>query len=118
MRGFDYNDASGTKYALMNYELRFPLIRYLVTGGLPLALQNITGALFIDVGSSWTDNKAYRFFVKDADGNYVAQDLLMGTGYGVRTILFGLPLRFDVAWAFNGETFSIPIFYVSLAEDF
>ncbi len=118
LRGFDYNEASGTKYALMNYELRFPLIRYLVTGGLPLALQNITGTLFVDVGSAWTDDKAYRFFVKDVEGGYVAQDLLMGTGYGVRMIFFGLPLRLDVAWAFDGQTFSVPMFYVSLAEDF
>ena len=118
MRGFDYNDKNGTKYVLMNYELRFPLIRYLVTGGLPIALQNVTGAMFVDVGSSWTDNKAYRFFTKDTLGNYTAEDLLMGTGFGVRIILFGLPLKFDVAWAFNGQAFSIPMYYISLGGDF
>jgi len=118
MRGFDYNEKNGTKYALMNYELRFPLIRYLVTGGLPIALQNITGAMFVDVGSSWTDDKAYRFFTKDDQGNYTADDLLMGTGFGARIILFGLPLKFDVAWAFNGQAFSIPMYYISLGGDF
>ncbi len=118
MRGFDYNDKNGTKYALMNYELRFPLIRYLVTGGLPIAAQNITGAMFVDIGSSWTEDKAYRFFTKDDDGNYTAEDLLMGTGFGVRIILFGLPLKFDVAWAYNGEAFSIPVYYISLGGDF
>ncbi|HTR82794.1 MAG TPA: DPP IV N-terminal domain-containing protein [Bacteroidota bacterium] len=118
LRGFDYNEKNGTKYGLMNYELRFPLIRYLVTGGVPLALENITGATFIDVGSSWTDNKAFRFFEKDPDGNTVAEDLLMGTGFGARLILFGLPLKFDVAWAFDGQSFSIPKYYISLGQDF
>ena len=118
MRGFNYNAKNGTKYALMNYELRYPLIRYLVTGGLPIALQNITGATFLDVGSSWTDNKAYRFFADDGQGNFVTQDLLIGTGFGARMILFGLPLKFDVAWSFNGIDFSIPKYYISLGGDF
>ena len=118
MRGFNYNVKNGTKYALMNYEVRFPLIRYLVTGGLPLAMQNITGATFLDVGSSWTDNKAYKFFSKDTSGDYVANDLLIGTGFGARVILFGLPLKFDVAWSFDGQLFSIPKYYISLGGDF
>jgi len=118
MRGFNFNVKNGTKYALMNYELRYPLIRYLVTGGLPLAMQNITGATFVDIGSSWTDNRAYRFFVKDVNDNYVTEDLLIGTGFGARMILFGLPLKFDVAWSFNGQDFSVPKYYISLGGDF
>ncbi len=118
LRGFNYNVKNGTKYALMNYELRYPLIRYLVTGGLPIAVQNITGATFVDIGSAWTDNNAYKFFVKNADGDEVTQDLLIGTGFGARMILFGLPLKFDVAWSYNGNTFSIPKYYISLGGDF
>jgi len=118
LRGYDYNTANGTKYALMNYELRFPLIRYLVTGGLPLSMENITGATFVDIGSSWTEDRAYRFLVKDANGNTVTQDLLIGTGFGARIIMFGLPLKFDVAWSFDGEIFSIPKYYISLGGDF
>lgn len=118
LRGYNYNIKNGTKYALMNYELRYPLIRYLVTGGLPLSLANITGATFVDIGSAWTDDKAYKSFGSDEQGNTVTQDLLIGTGFGARLILFGLPLKFDVAWSFNGSDFSIPKYYISLGGDF
>lgn len=118
MRGYNYNVRNGTKYALMNYELRYPLIRYLVTGGLPIALANITGATFLDIGSAWTEDKAYKFFGKDDVGNTITQDLLIGTGFGARMILFGLPLKFDVAWSYNGEDFSVPKYYISLGGDF
>ena len=32
LRGYNYAEQIGTKYALMNLELRFPLIKYLLTG--------------------------------------------------------------------------------------
>ena len=118
MRGFNYNVKNGTKFALMNYELRYPFIQYLVTGGLPIALGNITGATFLDVGSSWTKEKAYRGFGKDSQGNIAAQDMLIGTGMGVRMFLFGLPLKIDVAWSYNGAGFSVPKYYFSLGGDF
>ncbi len=118
MRGFNYNVKNGTKYALVNYELRYPFIQYLVTGGLPIALGNITGATFLDVGSSWTDENAYRAFTRDVNGNTVTQDLLIGTGMGVRMFLFGLPLKIDVAWSYGGSSFSVPKYYFSLGGDF
>jgi Tol biopolymer transport system component len=118
MRGFNYNVKNGTKFALMNYELRYPFIQYLVTGGLPIALGNITGATFLDVGSSWTREKAFRGFGKDSQGKSATQDLLIGTGMGVRMFLFGLPLKIDVAWSYNGTGFSVPKYYFSLGGDF
>lgn len=118
MRGFNYNVKNGTKFALVNYELRYPFIQYLVTGGLPIALGNITGATFLDVGSSWTKEKAFRGFGKNANGSTVTQDLLIGTGMGIRMFLFGLPLKIDVAWSYNGDGFSIPKYYFSLGGDF
>ncbi len=118
LRGYNYNVKSGTKFVLANYELRYPFIRYLVTGGLPIALNNITGATFLDIGSSWTNDNAYRGFGKDAAGNTVTQDLLIGTGFGVRLFFFGLPLKIDVAWSFTYDNFSPPKYYFSLGGDF
>jgi Tol biopolymer transport system component len=118
LRGFNYNAQNGTKFALMNYELRFPLIQYLVTGGVPLAFQNITGVTFLDVGSAWTDSHAWQALEKIPNTGTVTKDLLVGTGFGMRIILFGLPLRFDVAWSYNVAGFSIPKYYISLGEDF
>lgn len=118
MRGFNYNIRNGTKYALANFELRYPFIQYLVTGGLPIALGNITGATFLDIGSSWTRESAYKGISKDAQGKYVTGDLLIGTGMGVRMFVFGLPLKIDVAWSYNGDMFSTPKYYFSLGGDF
>jgi len=118
LRGYNYNVKNGTKYALMNYELRYPFIQYLVTGGVPIALGNITGATFVDVGSSWTKESMFRGFGKDTTGKTVTQDLLIGTGMGLRMFLFGLPLKIDVAWAYTGEGFSTPKYYFSLGGDF
>ncbi|MDD8016829.1 MAG: biopolymer transporter Tol, partial [Bacteroidota bacterium] len=42
LRGYNYNVKNGTKFGLINYELRYPFIQYLVTGGLPIAFNNIT----------------------------------------------------------------------------
>jgi len=118
LRGYNYNVRMGTKYGLMNYEVRYPLIKYLVTGGLPIALQNITGAAFVDAGSCWSSDKAYKAFAKDTSGDVVTQDLLIGTGFGVRMFLFGLPFKFDVAWSYTVNNFSIPKYYLSLGGDF
>ena len=118
LRGYNYNVKNGTKYALVNYELRYPFIQYLVTGGVPIALGNITGATFVDVGSSWTKENMFRGFGKNTAGKTVTQDLLIGTGMGLRMFLFGLPLKIDVAWSYTGEGFSIPKYYFSLGGDF
>lgn len=118
LRGYNYNIKNGTKYALMNYELRYPFIRYLVAGGLPISLANVIGTTFLDIGSSWTDNAAFRGFGRDGNGNTVTQDLLVGTGLGVRLFFLGLPIKIDVAWSWNYNGFSPPKYYFSLGGDF
>jgi outer membrane protein assembly factor BamA len=118
LRGYNYNIRNGNKYILMNYEMRYPLIRYLVTGAVPIALQNITGATFIDIGSAWSRNREYQGIGRDVEGNIVTKDLLIGTGFGARMILLGLPFKFDVAWSFNIDGFSVPKYYISLGTDY
>jgi hypothetical protein len=118
LRGFNYNKKNGTRYFLANYELRYPFIQYLVTGGLPIALGNITGATFLDIGSSWSNENTWKGFGTNASGQTVSQDLLIGTGMGVRMFFLGLPLKIDVAWSYNGDGFSTPKYYFSLGGDF
>jgi len=118
MRGFNYSEQIGSKYFLMNYELRFPLIRYLVPGPLPILFSNILGVAYIDVGSAWNNTGKLQFFNKDANGNIVSNDLLMGTGVGTRVYFLYFLLRFDVAWAYNFDKFAKPIFYFSIGADF
>jgi Tol biopolymer transport system component len=118
LRGFNYAELIGTKYGLVNLELRFPLIRYLVTGALPILFSNILGVAFIDAGTAWNNHNDLQFFTRDSDGNLITKDLLIGTGFGARLYLLYFLLRFDVAWAYNAHKFSQPKFYFSLGTDF
>ena len=118
LRGYDYAQEIGTKYSLMNLEFRFPLIKYLVTGALPILFSNILGNIFLDMGTAWNDSHQLRFFEKDANGTTVSRDLLMGTGFGARIFFLGFLLKLDIAWAYNVKQFSAPKYYISLGQDF
>lgn len=117
LRGYNYDYKSGTKFLLMNNEFRFPLFKYLVFGPIPLAFQNVQGVLFTDIGSVWSNTKKLQFFTQH-DGKIITQDLLMGMGFGVRIFLLYFPMKFDVAWSYDLQKFSMPKFYFSMGADF
>ncbi|MDX1671195.1 MAG: hypothetical protein R3211_02570 [Balneolaceae bacterium] len=49
----------------------------------------------------------------------VEGDVLMGAGFGLRTILLGFPLRYDVGWPYFRDGFKgDPIHYISIGIDF
>jgi Tol biopolymer transport system component len=116
LRGFDFNAQLGSKYFLGNVEFRFPLFRALVSGPLPVLFQYVSGVMFVDLGSAW--NSDFHAFRQRSDGSVVTDDLLVGTGVGARAYVFGLPLRFDVAWNYDLDTWSKPHYYLSLGYDF
>lgn len=118
MRGYIYGEQIGTKYSLVNIELRMPIIRYLLTGPLPLLFQNVLGTAFIDAGTAWNDNNQLQLFHKNEDGKLVTKDLLLGVGTGIRTYLLFFLARFDVAWAWDLDHFKKPRYYFSLGVDF
>lgn len=118
LRGYNYDRISGSKYALANFEFRFPLFRYLILGALPIGFQDIQGNLFFDAGTAWSDTKYLKLLEKNASGKIVSRDLLMGTGVGTRLALFGLPFKFDIAWNYDLNKFSQPKYYFSLALDY
>jgi len=117
LRGYDYAERIGTKYSLVNMELRIPIIRYLLTGGLPLFFQNIIGVAFIDAGSAWDDTKKLKFVGRNENGNIATQDLLLGTGVGFRLNLIFL-WKLDIAWKYDLHKFSDPRYYISIGLDF
>lgn len=83
LRGYPRWTIVGTKFILVNNELRFPLIDFvgvkLPFGG--LGFQSIRGAVFADVGNAWKE---------DFDG------FLMSVGTGFRVNLWNvIVLRFD-----------------------
>lgn len=118
LRGYNYDRQAGTRYSIVNLELRFPLFRYLVFGALPLGFANIEGVAFLDLGTAWTDDNALKLFAKDKFGSLATQDLLAGTGFGTRINFLGQPIMFDVAWGYNIDKFTKPIYYISFGYDF
>jgi outer membrane protein assembly factor BamA len=117
LRGYNYDRLYGSKYALTNFELRFPLLRYLIFGALPLGFQNIQGAAFVDAGTAWSDNNALKLFTRE-NGHLQTKDLLLGMGFGTRIVLINIPFKFDVAWSYDLDKFSKPKYYISLGLDF
>lgn len=117
LRGYNYNYRSGSKFALMNAEFRFPLFRYLILGILPFGFQNIQGVLFTDIGTVWSNNKTLQLFHKE-NGSLATKDLLIGMGVGTRLFFMYFPLKFDVAWEYNMQRFSKPKYYISIGADF
>ena len=118
MRGYNYNARNGTKFALANFEFRFPLVRYFILGALPIGFQNILGTAFLDIGSAWKDTRTWQGVTRDPSGAAVTKDLLIGTGFGARLGFLGFPLRIDVAWRYNMQGFSEPVWYFSLGFDY
>lgn len=116
LRGYNYDKMSGSKFVLTNFELRFPLFRYLILGILPLGFQDIQGNLFLDAGTAWRDNKKLQLFTDD--GGLKTKDLLIGMGYGFRIVFLSIPFKFDVAYSFDFKKFSEPKYYFSLGLDF
>jgi outer membrane protein assembly factor BamA len=118
LRGYNYNAAIGSRYSLANFEFRYPLLAFLQAGPLPIGLQSIGGAMFFDMGSAWNREKDFVAFTRNTEGNLVTKDLLMGMGTGARIFFLAFLVRFDVAWAWNIDGFSIPKYYLSLGADF
>lgn len=108
MRGWNYTAGVGDKFALGNVEFRFPLIAAAIPGPIPLfPLYNIQGVAFADAGTTWDGT----------DRN----EILYGMGFGLRSIVFGLPLRWDIAWPYSDEVFDgfgRRVHYFSLGIDF
>lgn len=103
----------------MNAEFRFPMIQYFVTRfPLALAITNVTGSMFLDMGSAWTNNDFKGGTSRDGASRLI--DIKTGFGFGMRANMFGfLLLRYDLAWATDWSAVSAhPTYYFSLGADF
>ncbi len=123
LRGFDIGAKDGRNYFLANAEVRIPIIRNVSAGPVTGLLQSLQGTVFMDVGSAWTDTFVAGIPRIDIDvrGNPappVDGDILMSMGVGVRAILLGLPVKFDLAWLNAQGGWSSPRWTISLGADF
>ncbi len=115
-RGWAVGQHSGTKFFMLNTELRFPLFTALVAGPIPILLQGVMGNLFLDIAGAFTDD----FVASETNvfGDRQPRDLYMSAGIGARTYLLGMPIKFDVAWRNEFEKWSAPYYLFSLGYDF
>ena len=127
-RGFGFNEAAGDRFALVNLEARVPLIAAVLPGPIPLApLYNIQTVGFVDAGIIADGGiDVWRTESVDDDGDpttpeverEVLDDVLLGAGVGLRTLLLGYPVRLDWGWPFDGKEFGERRLYFSIGLDF
>jgi hypothetical protein len=88
----------GSRVAVANAELRFPLIRRLELGFLPFDLPPLDGLFFYDAGLAWTGGQ-FVYGARPSDYDVAKQRYpLRSYGFGVRLNLFNYAiLRWDFA---------------------
>ena len=89
----------GSRVALANAELRFPLIRRFELGLLPIALPPLDGLVFYDVGLAWSRGQSVSLRrPADEEETLDTRYPLSSYGLGLRLNLFGFAiLRWDYA---------------------
>ncbi len=134
MRGYLQYGRIGNNFAVMNNEVRVPVMNTFVKRPVQSALlRNLQAVAFLDVGGAW---KGFFPDANSMDASYTYRGsstqplynvtlnltvpgsggLAMGYGAGLRTSLFGYFVRMDCAWNIEGNP--KPIVYVALGTDF
>jgi hypothetical protein len=89
----------GSRVALGNIELRFPLLQQAALGLLPIGLPPIEAALFYDAGIAWQTGQSLTFNRPAVYDWTRERFLLRSWGYGVRMNLFNFAfLRYEYAY--------------------
>ncbi len=130
MRGFKYATLFGNNVLLLNAELRVPLARLI--SNTPITspfIRNMQFVAFYDMGTSWSGkppfssgtsvsnleipDKVFKATVR----NYL-NPWLSSYGLGVRSVVFGYYLKFDLAWPVENYEVGKPMPFVTLGFDF
>lgn len=118
LRGYDYFQFTGSKYAVVNAEFRYPFLDYFALHfPLPLVISRVSGAAFVDAGATWDRNEEFKG-VSAEDGNTHLQGIKSGFGLGARVNLGIFLLRYDLAWAYDLNQTSTPHHYFSFGAEF
>ncbi len=117
LRGALFYEREGTRYLLANNEFRFPLIEFLGLGFPPIRLFNIRGAIFYDIGTTFTPGQPWKATHINENGERAFKDLVSGYGIGARVFFLYFLLRIDVAWQYDLAGSSKPVWYFSLGGD-
>jgi Tol biopolymer transport system component len=130
LRGFKYATIFGNNALLFNAELRVPLIKALTNAPVNSPFfKNMQFIAFYDIGTSWSGAAPF------ASGNSVSYNVVKKTpfeakiknylnpwlysyGAGMRTVLFGYYVKFDLAWPVENYHVGKPQPFVTLGFDF
>ncbi|MEJ7659258.1 MAG: hypothetical protein WKG07_06330 [Hymenobacter sp.] len=132
LRGFDLSKRTGSRYVLLNSELRIPIVQYLANRPIYSGFfRNLQFVGFFDAGTAYNgtnpfgednSNNTIKF---GGNGNIFSgtvtnfnNPILMGYGVGVRTTMLGFYTKFDLAWARENYVTSKPRPYFTLGHDF
>ncbi len=130
MRGFSQNIRNGNNFALINSEIRWPVIRYFANHPLSSSfLNNFQVVGFADVGSAWTglhpytgknawDTEVVENYPIKVTINSNRSPIIAGYGVGLRSRVFGYFVRLDWAWGIENMQVQPRVFYFSLSLDF
>ncbi|MBN1118335.1 MAG: hypothetical protein JXA77_14085 [Bacteroidales bacterium] len=130
MRGFSQNIRNGSNFALINSEIRWPIIRYLANYPLSNAFfENFQVVGFFDVGTAWSgispwgkENGYDRDYVYrgqvEIEIDAQRDPVVAGYGFGVRSQLLGYFIRLDWARGIENQQLLDRVFYFSLSLDF
>ena len=124
MRGFSQNVRNGNSFALINSEIRWPVVRYLA--GHPLRsnfLNSLQVVGFGDIGTAWSGKNGYDIQKITNGPVSVTLDsnrdpIIEGIGAGLRAQIFGYFVRADWAWGIENKYILPRIFYLSFSLDF
>jgi len=130
MRGFPQNIRNGNSFALINSELRWPVVRYLA--GHPLRsnfLNSLQIVGFGDIGTAWSGKSPWSgkngYDTQNLSNGPVSVTLdsnrnpiVEGFGAGLRAQIFGYFIRADWAWGVENYYILPRIFYLSFSLDF
>ena len=130
MRGFKQNVRNGSAFALLNTEIRWPIIKYFMRKPVEKPfLRDFQVVGFTDIGTAWEGNSPFD------EGNLLNSETLStgpitityenindpivgGVGFGLRSTILGYFVRADMAWGIeNGIISNERIIMFSLTLD-
>ncbi|HEX5387984.1 MAG TPA: hypothetical protein VFW66_14870 [Gemmatimonadales bacterium] len=98
----------GSRIAVGNFEIRFPILNNRLIHGLPSAIPPLEGALFYDIGLAWDSGDKIVWQRHAGDDPVLVREPLMAYGGSLRTNLFGfVVLRLDYARPLRREIKSL-----------
>ncbi len=130
MRGFPQNARNGTNFTVLNNEIRFPIVKYLINR--PVSndfINNFQIIAFADAGAAWSGaspfSKENAYNTQTITRNPVSviinknrPPVIFGYGLGIRSRLWGYFFRLDWAYGVEYDVIHPRIIYLSLGQDF